>query len=82
MLLINIPWMAPDGITFHTNYTNKQAKLKWTPAPFNNFFKILAGIIENYPYGNVCLCRIIMNAFNNNKNNNKNNKFISVPYID
>ena len=42
--------------------------------PSNNFFNILAGIIGNYPYGNVCLCRIIMNACNNN--------FISVPYID
>ena len=48
-----------------------------TAAPSDNFFKILAGIIENYPYGNVCLCRIIMNACNNNKNN-----CISVPYID
>ena len=26
-----------------------------TAAPSDNFFKILAGIIENYPYGNVCL---------------------------
>ena len=32
------------------NYTNKQIKLKWTAAPSNNFFKILAGIMENYPY--------------------------------
>ena len=47
-----------------------------TAAPSDNFFKILAGIIENYPYGNVCLCRIIVNACNNNNN------FISVPYID
>ena len=47
-----------------------------TAAPPDNFFKILAGIIENYPYGNVCLCRIIVNACNNNNN------FISVPYID
>ena len=78
MLLSNIPWMAPDGMAFKKNYTNKQTKLKWTPAPFDNFFKILAGIIENYPYGNVCLCRKIMNACNNSKNNN----FISVPYID
>ena len=70
--------MGPDGMAFKKNYTNKQAKLKWTPAPFNNFFKILAGIIENYPYGNVCLCPIIMNACNNNKINN----FISVLYID
>ena len=78
MLLSNIPWicwMAPDGMAFWTNYTNKQIKLKWSAAPSNNFFKILAGIIENYPYGNVCLCRIIMTA-------TKNNNFISVPYID
>ena len=47
-----------------------------TAAPSDNFFKILPGIIENYPYGNVCLCRIIVNACNNNNN------FISVPYID
>ena len=47
-----------------------------TAAPSDNFFKILAGIIENYPYGNACLCRIIVNACNNNNN------FISVPYID
>ena len=46
-----------------------QKKIKWTAAPSNNFFKILAGIIENCPYGNVCLCRIIMNACNNNNNN-------------
>ena len=78
MLLSNIPWMAPDGMAFKKNYTNKQKKFKWTAAPSNNFFNILAGIIENYPYGNVCLCRIIMNACNNNKNNN----FISVPNID
>ena len=64
MLLSNIPWMAPDGMAFRKNYTNKQIKLKWTAAPSNNFFKILAGIIENYPYGNVCLCRIIMNTYN------------------
>ena len=70
--------MAPDGMAFKKNYRNKQMKLKRTAAPSNNFFKILAGIIENYPYGNVCLCRIIINACNNDKNNN----FISVPYID
>ena len=67
-------------MAFKKNYTNKQIKLKWTACPSNNFFKILARIIENYPYGNVCLCRIIMNACNNNNNNNKN--FISIPYID
>ena len=61
MLLSDIPWMAPDGMAFKKNYTNKQIKLKWTAAPSNNFFKILAGIIENYPYGNVCLCQTIMN---------------------
>ena len=55
-----------------------QKKLIWTAASSTNSFKILAGIIENYPYGNVCLCRIIMNACSNYKNNN----FISVPYID
>ena len=60
MLLSNIPWMAPDGMAFKKNYTNKQIKLKWTAAPSKNFFKILVGIIKNYPYGNVCLCRIIM----------------------
>ena len=60
MLLSNIPWMAPDGMAFKKNNTNKQIKLKWTAAPSNNFFKILAGIIENHPYGNVCLCRIII----------------------
>ena len=67
-LLSNIPWMAPDGMSHRCP----------TAAPSDNFFKILAGIIENYPYGNVCLCRIIMNACNNNKNNN----FISAPNID
>ena len=60
MLLSNIPWMAPDGMAFKKNYTNKQIKLKWTAAPSKNFFKILVGIIKNYPYSNVCLCRIIM----------------------
>ena len=75
-----------DGMVFKKNYTNKQIKLKWTAAPSNNVFKILVGIIENYPCGNVCLCRIIMNACNNiiinNNNNNNNNNFISAPYID
>ena len=66
MLLSNIPWMAPDGMAFKKNYTKKQKKFKWTAAPSKNLFNILAGIIENYPYGNVCLCRIIMNACNNN----------------
>ena len=58
-----------SGPAFKKNYTNKQKKIKWTAAPSNNFFKILAGIIENCPYGNVCLCWIIMNACNNNNNN-------------
>ena len=75
MLLSNIPWMAPGGMAFKKNYTNKQIKLKWTAALSINFFKILAGIKENYPYGNVCLCRIIMNACNNDNS-------ISVTYID
>ena len=44
-LLSNIPWMAPDGMSHRCP----------TAAPSDNFFKILAGIIENYPYGNVCL---------------------------
>ena len=39
MLLSNIPWMAPDRMAFMKNYTNKQIKLKWTAASFNNFFK-------------------------------------------
>ena len=39
MLLSNIPWMAPDRISFMKNYTNKQIKLKRTAASFNNFFK-------------------------------------------
>ena len=26
-------------MAFMKNYTNKQIKLKWTAAPFNNFFK-------------------------------------------
>ena len=59
MFLSNIPWMALDGVAFNKNYTNKQIKLKWTPTPSNKVFKILAGIIENYPYGNVCLCRML-----------------------
>ena len=64
---------------WHSRKITQTSKIfKWTAAPSNNFFNILAGIIENHPYGNVCLCRIIMNACNNNKNNN----FISVPYID
>ena len=67
-----------SGPAFKKNYTNKQKKIKWTAAPSNNFFKILVGIIENFPYSNVCLCRIVMNACNNNKNNN----FISVPHSD
>ena len=37
--LSNIPWMAPDRMAFVKNYTKKQIKLKWTAAPFNNFFK-------------------------------------------
>ena len=41
-----------SGPAFKKNYTNKQKKVKWTAAPSN---KILAGIIENYPYGNVSL---------------------------
>ena len=39
MLLSNIPWMAPDRMAFMKNCTNKQIKLKWTAAQFNNFFK-------------------------------------------
>ena len=52
MLLSNIAWMAPGGMAFKKNYINKQIKLKWIAAPSNDFFKILAGIMENYPYGN------------------------------
>ena len=53
MLLSKIPWMALHGMTFKKNYRNKQKKkkLKWTAASSTNFIKILAGIIENYPYG-------------------------------
>ena len=62
MLLSNVPWMAPDRMALMKNYTNKQIKLKWTAAPFNNFFKYWQ---EWMIHGcNVCLCRIIMNACN------------------
>ena len=50
MLLSNIPWMAPDGMAFKKNYTNKQIKAKWTAAPSNNCFKLLAGILDNRPF--------------------------------
>ena len=65
-------WFLAELIftSFKKNCTNKQIKLKSTAAPSNNFFKILAGIIDDYPCGNVCLCRIILNACYKNKNNN------------
>ena len=72
MLLSNIPWMAPDRMAFMKNYTNKQIKLKWTAALFNNFFKYWREYKKekNLHVYNVCLCQIIMNACSNNNNNN------------
>ena len=57
------------------NYTNKQVKLKWTAAPFNNFFKYWREYkkIENHP----CVqCLLMSNACSNNNNSTTTTLFV------